>query len=315
MPFIKSVYPGLLLIRILLNFSLKGPITAPLSADYIESSTRGKAVAFTGLGAGIGAIFGVFVLFSLTKSLSYETSFFITAVVYFLFSFVMLFTIKDVKVEQREDSMMSSFFSWAKLKETSRRVWTISKSNRKINISYYGSFVTRMGDILTILFMNVWISSFYGNSDSEIESAKAKGQFISGVGGVAILVLSILVGWSSDKISFAYTITIYYGIRAIFYFLILFADNPSTPQAFIFFFVVYTMNGLLNVVINSYFYKSITKDIKGTVSGIFLFFGTIGILLISKLGSIFFDDISKSGPFLLGAGFDISFIILFLIFK
>ena len=34
LPFMKSVYPGLLIIRILLNFSLKGPITAPLSADY-----------------------------------------------------------------------------------------------------------------------------------------------------------------------------------------------------------------------------------------------------------------------------------------
>lgn len=79
LPFIRTVYPGLLIIRIMLNFSLKGPIIAPLSADYISADTRGKAVAFTGLGAGFGAIFGVFVLFSLSKRTTYEISFFITA--------------------------------------------------------------------------------------------------------------------------------------------------------------------------------------------------------------------------------------------
>ena len=79
LPFMKSVYPGLLIIRILLNFSLKGPITAPLSADYIVSSTRGKAVAFTGLGAGVGAIFGVFWLFTVIPFaiLPYNSTFWI----------------------------------------------------------------------------------------------------------------------------------------------------------------------------------------------------------------------------------------------
>ena len=171
-----------------------------------------------------------------------------------------------------------------------------------------------MGDVVTVLFMNLWIASFYGSTDDEIEAAKAKGQMISGIGGVVILVLCFFVGWSSDKISFAYTIGIYYTIRAIFYFLMIFADNPSTPQAFIFLMVIYTCNGILNVIINSFFFKSIKKEYKGTVSGIYLFFGTIGILVISKLGALFFEHISKGGPFLLSSGFDLSFVILFIIF-
>lgn len=311
----NSVYPGLLLIRIMLNFSLKGPITAPLAADYVVSSTRGRAVALSGFGAGIGAIFGVFILFSMTKRTSYRTSFFIAAICYFCFALFMLFTIKDVKQDQREGSYVSSFFSWTRLKDTTKKVWKISRNSRDINLAYYGSFVTRMGDILTVLFMNIWIASFYGSSDEEIEDAKAKGQMISGIGGVALLFLSFLVGWSSDKLSFLTSVTVFYGIRCIFYFLIIFAGNPSTPQAFIFFFVVYTSNGVLNVLINSYFYKVIKKENKGTLNGIFLFFGTLGILLVSKVGSLLFENVSKSGPFLLGAGFDLSFIILFWIFK
>ena len=74
-PYITSIYPGLLLIRIALNFSVKGPLTAPLAADYITKETRGKAVSLEGFGAGCGAVFSVFVLFGLTKSSNYVTSF------------------------------------------------------------------------------------------------------------------------------------------------------------------------------------------------------------------------------------------------
>lgn len=113
----------------------------------------------------------------------------------------------------------------------------------------------------------------------------------------------------------AYTISIYYGIRALFYILIIFADNPNTPQAFIFFLIIYISNGLLNIVITSYFYKVIKKEHKGSLSGLFIFFANLGIMIMTKLGILFFDHVSKSGPFLLGAGFDISFIIIFLVFQ
>ena len=190
----------------------------------------------------------------------------------------------------------------------------ISRTSREINLSYYGSFITRMGDILSILFMNIWISSFYGNSVDEISKADSKGQMIGGIGGIMILLLSFFVGWSSDKLKFVHIITFSYGIRAIFYFLMIFAGTPSSIEATIFLLVIYTSNGLLNIVINAYFYKVIKKEHKGTLNGIFLFFGTLGILLISKVGALFFDHVSKAGPFLIGSVFDLSFIFLFIIF-
>lgn len=162
--------------------------------------------------------------------------------------------------------------------------------------------------------MNVWIAHFFGSSEEEIHEADSKGQMISGIGGIVILLLCFFVGWGTDKMKFVYTVTIYYGIRALFYFLILFANKPGTAQAFLFFLVIYASNGLLNIVINAYFYKVIRKINKGTLNGVFFFFGTLGVLLISKLGAVMFDYVHISGPFLLGAAFDISFIILFLIF-
>ena len=226
----------------------------------------------------------------------------------------MLFTIKDVKGSQRESYDGSAFFSWTRFKKTSNIVYKVSKNSRAINLGYYGSFVTRMGDILSILFMNIWIASFFGSTSDEISKANAKGQMISGIGGVLILILSFFAGWGVDKMKHVYTIALYFGIRAIFYFLMIFGDNPSAPQAFLFLLIIYTSNGLVNIVINAYFYKVIIKEHKGILSGIFLFFGTLGILLISKLGALFFDKVSRSGPFLLGGIFDMSFVFLFLVF-
>jgi MFS family permease len=51
-PHLSSVIPGLLLMRIMLNFSIKGPLIAPLAVDYIQLSTRGRAVSLEGIGAG-----------------------------------------------------------------------------------------------------------------------------------------------------------------------------------------------------------------------------------------------------------------------
>ena len=315
LPWVGSIYPGLLSLRVLLNFSLKGPLTAPLSADYVVASTRGKAVALSGLGSGIGAIFAVFVLFSLTQKMAYTIAFPICGGLYVLFAVFMLFTVKDVKLDQREESLISDTFSCRSMKETTMRVIKISKVSRDINLSYYGSFITRMGDILTILFLNLWVSSFYGSSDDEIEKAQAKAQTITGIGGVVLLLVCFFVGWGTDKISMSFTLIFYYSIQALFYFLVIFAKNPTTVQAFLILMFMYTVNGCLNIIINCYFYKSIKKEYKGTVSGVYLFFGTAGVMLISKLGSYFFEHVTKSGPFLLGGAFDVSFVILIVVFK
>lgn len=125
----------------------------------------------------------------------------------------MLFTMKDVKKFQREESLISHTLSCKSIKETSQKVWKISKISKDINLSYYGSFVTRMGDILTILFLNLWVSSFYDSDD--LDNAKEKSQTISGIGGCVILLLCFFVGWGSDKIPMTATLIIYYSFQAL----------------------------------------------------------------------------------------------------
>jgi len=58
--------------RSLINIGLSGPGANPLVADYVKNKSRGLASAYIGLMAGIGVIFGLFVLLGMTKELSYK---------------------------------------------------------------------------------------------------------------------------------------------------------------------------------------------------------------------------------------------------
>ena len=78
--------------------------------------------------------------------------------------------------------------------------------------------------------------------------------------------------------------------------------------------MAYVFNGFVNINIGCYFYKAINPEFKGIVNGIFLFFGTLGSILISKLGAYLFDNVNIGMPFLLGAIFDLSFVLLIWIF-
>lgn len=116
-PHLDSVIPGLLIMRIMLNFSIKGPLIAPLAADYIQKSTRGRAVSLEGIGAGCGAVFSVFVLFGLTKNYDYMVSFTVAAMVFLFFAFYMLITVKEMTRVYSEDQVLSHSFSFSRIKE------------------------------------------------------------------------------------------------------------------------------------------------------------------------------------------------------
>ena len=44
-PFVSSVYPGLLILKVLCQSASNGPAGSPLVADYIKKDSRGIATA------------------------------------------------------------------------------------------------------------------------------------------------------------------------------------------------------------------------------------------------------------------------------
>ena len=85
----------LLVLRILIGITMAAPIAHPLIPDYIKRSSRGKAVALSGVGLVLGEVFSIGVLFNMTKTMDYFGAFKVAAAVIALFSFYFLFAIKD----------------------------------------------------------------------------------------------------------------------------------------------------------------------------------------------------------------------------
>ena len=62
-------------------------------------------------------------------------------------------------------------------------------------------------------------------------------------------------------------------------------------------------------------YKIIEKGTRGTAIGVYNFSSSIGVLIISRLGSFLFEKIDIQAPFILVGLLDVLFIILIIVLK
>lgn len=90
-----------MIFRVLLLFGLSGPGSSPLVADYVKNRSRGTASAYVGLNAGLGVLSGMFILFGLTKELTYTVSYGIVGAITFILGLFLLFTVKNANFEKK----------------------------------------------------------------------------------------------------------------------------------------------------------------------------------------------------------------------
>jgi len=95
----------LVLARCVLGVTMAAPISHPLIPDYVKRSSRGKAVALCGVGAVMGEVFSMGVLFNLTKSMSFKDAFKVAAGLIFMFSLYFLVFVKDPKIVSQRSNV------------------------------------------------------------------------------------------------------------------------------------------------------------------------------------------------------------------
>lgn len=106
----------LLFLRILIGITMAAPIAHPLIPDYIKRSSRGKAVALSGVGLVLGEVFSIGILFNVTKSMDYFGAFKVAAAVIALFAFYFLFAIKDPDLNKLRSKQNSRHVELAQLR-------------------------------------------------------------------------------------------------------------------------------------------------------------------------------------------------------
>jgi len=90
-----SVIPGLLIVRVLINFSNSMPSSNPLLADYVHKDSIGKAATLVGVGFIVGEVLSMAVLFPITKNMTRYNAFLTVAIVGAACSVIFLFIVKE----------------------------------------------------------------------------------------------------------------------------------------------------------------------------------------------------------------------------
>ena len=95
-----SVFPGLLMARMMITTCLSAPNSNPLLADYVHKDAIGKAAALIGLGYVIGEVIAMAILFNVTKPMSEYNAWMTVAIVGAVCSTFFLFLVKEPQLRQ-----------------------------------------------------------------------------------------------------------------------------------------------------------------------------------------------------------------------
>ena len=94
-PYAPPSFALLILCRCMIGVTMAAPLANPLIPDYVIKSSRARAIAMCGVGAVLGEVFSMGVLFNFTKSMTFENAFLVAGSFVLFCSFVILFLIKD----------------------------------------------------------------------------------------------------------------------------------------------------------------------------------------------------------------------------
>ncbi|OQR93147.1 hypothetical protein ACHHYP_02857 [Achlya hypogyna] len=302
-------------------------LTAVL-ADYAAESDRGKVSGLVGLMSGVGALLAVFVFLPLpTKFASavegLRISYAVVGGFAVLFGLFLFFALRPKAVN--DAALLSQAHGIAPL-EPSKPVETPSfvagfkagiaaAKDGKVLLGYMGSFLARGDTIIITIFLPLWVYKYYiehhlctatdvNSPDIKDDCRKAYivASIVGGVVQTAALVSAPVFGYIGDRVYRPLVVLASTIIGGIGYFWLYLSTDPTAPIMYLVAVVVGI--GEMGIVVSSLSLvtsKAIPCQLRGSVSGAYSFFGTIGILITSKLGGYLFDHWTSTAPFFIMA--------------
>jgi MFS family permease len=173
----------------------------------------------------------------------------------------------------------------------------------RISLAYAASFAARADLVIVALFLALWVqSAAITDGATPAQAAKMQGALFGIVQGSALL-WAPFFGWLADKIDRVTLVIIAVVLSVIGYGWMGFIPDPAASGA------VYGAAAMLGVGQASGILASqvlVAQEapgaIRGAVIGMVGFFGALGILAISKIGGIAYDDWRPGAPFIIMAG-------------
>ena len=175
--------------------------------------------------------------------------------------------------------------------------------------------MSRLIAVLFSVYLQLWIMSFQksGVLSSTEESDAIYMKVVAGA-LISILVVAPFFGIVSDNADPRVIVPSTFFVRGIIAFTFQYIENPKDWHAYVLCVTMIVVSVVQFICVEVLFMRNMKKEIRGTLSGIAFFFGSIGTTTFALVGGIIFDRIGPWAPFVLVAHADAIVLFISLIF-
>ena len=296
-----STWNSLLTLRLLfaLGASAAADMLTVVSGDYAAEGARARVGGIVGTCTGLGALLAAFVLNrmpvfllpTLGNRAAIQASFWISSVILLMAAILALLFIQPV--QDRQNSALAL---------RSRLVMGMKAIRHPlILLAYLSGFVARSDSVVLNIFLTPWISNFYKTNGLCQTEACPEGKRLSstllGISHLFTLLGAPVFGVLGDRIGRVQSVLVSASLGAIAHAILFFVTDPRGRYLY----AIMLLTGIADIgmIISSMsLVASLCHDkLRGSLSGVYSFFGAIGIIVTGKLGGFLFDALWPTAAF------------------
>lgn len=127
------------------------------------------------------------------------------------------------------------------------------------------------------------------------------------------IVFAPLFGYIGDKAPSRVMIPIAFSLRGACGYAFMFQSDPESFSAMAICILLVVFTVLEGICLDVLFFRGMPGNVRGTMLGMFNFFGNIGVLTFTLVGGHIYDHIGRNSPFVFLAGMDTFLVLLALV--
>lgn len=191
-----------------------------------------------------------------------------------------------------------------------RQVKNECSKDPKYIICFLGAAIIRLIAVLFSNFLLLWITSFVDEGLLTEQESKGLYQKVILVSTAATIFLLPILGHLGDKIPSPVIVPLAFTLRGVVGYSFMTLDKPDSAiaQTLCCLLIIFTV--IEAVSIEVLLMRGMPSAIRGTMMGVFAFFGQVGTLLFTLIGGQMFDRVGRNSPFVFLAVMDTFLVVI-----
>ncbi len=312
MPSVNTLYASRALFAI--GVAAVSGMMATILNDYPTEQSRGKMMAVGGVASGAGGIL-MMVLAQLPEVLEKLGRSTVEAIQFTLLILFVTCLLTSLLLKFGLNNSVRSSEKDSEPLLVRLKIGLRSAAKPRIAVSYASAFVARSDFVVVGTFFILWFVQSAREAGMDTAEATAQAGLVFAVMQLAALISAPFIGVLIDRIDRLNALAICMGIVAVSYTSLGLITDPLSP-------IIWPLAAGVGVGMMSGFLASqalvgeaAPERFRGSIIGFFGLSGAIGILCVSSLGGYIYDNIVRSGPFLLTGLMATTLVVLALVIR